>query len=108
MMDLNTNKVLSALSYFSVLFAGFIFPIIVYFVSDDERVKSHAKKAFLSHLIPLIVIPIVIIAVLLDLSTGTDSVFPIFMFLGVGIGSLLSLIVVVWNIIKGVKVLQNE
>jgi hypothetical protein len=107
-LDITTNKVLSALSYFSVLFAGFIFPIVVYFISDDELVKSHAKKAFLSHLIPLITIPLVIIAVLIDFSTGTGAVFPIFAFIGAGLGGLLSLIVVIWNIIKGVKVLMNE
>src|SRR5699024_8196626 len=41
--------------YFSVFFAPFLFPIVVYFVVGLE-VKRHAKKALWSHFITLVVI----------------------------------------------------
>jgi uncharacterized Tic20 family protein len=106
---MDTNKVLSALSYFSILFAGIIFPLVVYFVSEDSKVKSHAKKALFSHLIPLIPIPVVgLIFIIGILSDGGQGIYSVFLFLGVGLSILLSVAVLIWNIIKGVKVLQNE
>jgi hypothetical protein len=105
---METNKVLSALSYFSVLFAGIIFPIVVYFVTEDVLVKSHAKKAFLSHLIPLIPLPFLVIAIIIDTLGGASMVFPVLMVIAIGSIIILSLAVLIWNIIKGVKVLQNE
>ena len=45
------NNILSSLCYFSIFFAPFLLPIIVYFVAEDE-VKYHAKKAFWSHVFP--------------------------------------------------------
>lgn len=108
MMTVDTNKVLSALSYFSILFAGFIFPLVVYFVVEDSRVKYHAKKAFLSHLIPLIPVPLVIIGAIIDATGNSGTGVPIIVFLGVGLSIIVSLVVLIWNIIKGVKVLKEE
>jgi hypothetical protein len=105
---METNKVLSALSYFSVLFAGILFPLVVYFVSDDAKTKTHAKKAFLSHLIPLIPIPLIFIGVILDFTNNNVDTIPVLFFIGVGLTIILSLVVLIWNIIKGVKVLKNE
>jgi uncharacterized membrane protein len=105
----DTDKVLAALSYFSVLFAGIIFPIIVYFVTTNSNVKSHAKKALFSHLIPLIPIPVVgLIFIIGILSDVGQMMYSAFLFIGVGLSIILSVVVLIWNIIKGVKVLQNE
>ena len=38
------NKLLAALCYFSVFFAPFLFPIIVYFVTKHERVNNPTIK----------------------------------------------------------------
>jgi hypothetical protein len=105
---METNKVLAALSYFSVLFAGFIFPLVVYFVTEDVNVKKHAKKAFLSHLIPLIPIPLIFIVVINDITGNQGEVFPVLLIIAVGSSIILSLVVLIWNIIKGVKVLKND
>jgi hypothetical protein len=105
---METNKVLAALSYFSILFAGFIFPLVVYFVTDDSNVKKHAKKAFLSHLIPLIPIPLILIVVINDITGNQGEVFPILLIIAIGLSMILSLVVLIWNIIKGVKVLKTE
>lgn len=107
---MDTNKVLSALSYFSILFAGIIFPIIVYFVSDDLKVKAHAKKALYSHLIPLIPIPLFLITFIIGVSSGGNGefIFSAATFILIGLTIILSFGVLIWNIIKGVKVFQNE
>lgn len=106
---MDTDKVLSALSYFSILFAGIIFPIVVYFVATNGKVKSHAKKALLSHLIPFIPILVSGLIFIIGILSGTgEMVFSIILFIGVGISIILSIVVLIWNIIKGVKVIQNE
>lgn len=106
---MDTDKVLAALSYFSILFAGIIFPIVVYFVTKNSNVKSHAKKALLSHLIPLIPIPVFGLIFIIGILNDTGEwMFSAFLFIGVGLSIVLSLVVLIWNIIKGVKVLQNE
>jgi hypothetical protein len=106
---MNSNKVLSSLCYFSVFFAGFIFPIIVYFVSDQNDVKQHAKKAFLSHLIPFITIIFFgITAVIVGAfnQAAFPDAIPGIAFLGVIIAGIINFIVIIWNIVKGIKVLK--
>jgi hypothetical protein len=78
------------------------------FASGDDVTKSHAKKAFLSHLIPLIPLPILIFAIFNDLNTINNEAIPIFTLVTAGIMVLVSLIVTIWNVIKGVKALMME
>lgn len=104
---METRKVLSGLCYFSIFFAGFIFPLVVMFASGDAITKSHAKKALISHLIPLILIPVLIFAIFNDISLGQDQI-PVFTLITAGIMVLLSVIVAIWNVIKGVKVFIQE
>jgi hypothetical protein len=105
-IEMESNKVLSALSYMSVLFAPFLVPIIIYFVTVDTGVKKHAKRAFLSHLIPLIGVPLVIGALFFDLSSETEIPF---LFLGAAVlTGLISLIVGIWNIVIGIKILVKQ
>ncbi|MBB3869105.1 DUF4870 domain-containing protein [Parageobacillus toebii NBRC 107807] len=108
---MNSNKVLASLCYFSIFFAGFIFPIVVYFVADDQAVKQHAKKAFLSHLIPAATILLFIISAIFAGLTGGGSdvsfwVSSGLVWLGFAIAGVVNLVVVVWNIIKGIQVLK--
>jgi hypothetical protein len=105
---MDTRKVLSGLCYFSIFFAGILFPLVVMFASGDEVTKSHAKKAFLSHLIPLIPVPLLIFALFTDLNTINSDGIPVFTLISAGIMVLLSLIVTIWNVIKGVKALMTE
>ncbi|HZG61697.1 MAG TPA: DUF4870 domain-containing protein [Anoxybacillus sp.] len=107
---MNANKVLSSLCYFSVFFAGFIFPIIVYFVSDDVDVKQHAKKALISHVIPLITVVffgILAITVGAFNQAGFPDAIPGIAFLGVIIAAIINFIVIIWNIVKGIQVLKG-
>jgi hypothetical protein len=103
---LGNNKVISSLCYFSVFFAGFIFPIAVYFIVNDPEVKKHAKSAFLSHLIPLLTIPVLIFLGVSAGISGSD-VMMILMFIGIALSGILNLIVVIWNVVKGIKVLRE-
>ena len=105
---MDTRKVLSGLCYFSIFFAGILFPLVVMLASGDDVTKSHAKKAFLSHLIPLIPIPLLIFAIFSDLNAINNDAIPVFTLVSAGIMVLLSLIVTIWNVIKGVKALMVE
>jgi len=101
---MNTNKLISSLCYFSIFFAGFIFPIAVYFVVDSHEVKSHAKVALFSHLIPLITIPLIFIpAIFVGM---IDNLVPFILIVSFTV--IVNIAVAVWNIVKGIKVLVGE
>jgi hypothetical protein len=105
---MDTRKVLSGLCYFSIFFAGILFPLVVMLASGDDVTKGHAKKAFLSHLIPLIPVPLLIFAIFSDLNAINNDAIPVFTLVSAGILILISLIVTIWNVIKGVKALMME
>ncbi|KGR87045.1 DUF4870 domain-containing protein [Lysinibacillus odysseyi] len=106
---MDTNKGLSALNYFSVFFAPFIVPIIVYFVSSDPEVKRHAMRALLSHIIPIIlgiVLFILLFAAGLFGAQGSeDTVFIMWVVFVLGYG-ILYLAITIWNVVQGIKVLR--
>ncbi|WP_413307218.1 DUF4870 domain-containing protein [Bacillus sp. 1P10SD] len=104
---MESRKVLSSLCYFSIFFAGFIFPLVVYFASGDQVTKAHAKKSLLSHLIPLILMPFVVIAVLND-SINFQNEIPILTIISIVALGIAGIAVTIWNIVKGVKVLLAE
>lgn len=102
-MDTNSsNKIIGSLCYFSIFFAGFIFPLAVYFIVDREEVKQHAKSAFVSHIIPFITIPPAIFLVVVSF----DPSFLVFILVVLFIGGI-NLAVVIWNVVKGIKLLRN-
>ncbi|MFJ8263774.1 DUF4870 domain-containing protein [Rummeliibacillus sp. NPDC094406] len=117
---MDNNRILSALCYFSIFFAGFILPLIVYFVSTDQDVKRHAKRAFISHLlliIPTIFGVIIFIATIaaspfsyemniMNESSGNGTFLVILWFVFVIVEVIISLVVFIWNIIQGIKVLR--
>jgi len=106
---MSLEKVLSSLCYFSTFFAPFIFPIIVYFVVKEHVTKYHAKRAFLSHLIPFLSIILIIgaaaISAWLNHSFETSGVIFVTCFV---LSGLLNLIVLIWNVVQGIKILTNE
>ncbi len=90
-------KIFASLSYFSIFFAGFIFPLAVYFIVQDAEVKYHAKRALISHVLPFLTI----IFVLVGVFSGSISsmVSSIILFI------IINLVIVIWNIIQGIKIL---
>lgn len=105
---METRKVLSGLCYFSIFFAGILFPLVVMFASGDDVTKSNAKKALLSHLVPLIPAMLLIFAIFTDINAINNEVIPVFTLVSAGILILVSLIVTIWNVIKGVKAFMME
>lgn len=105
---MNGNKVLSALSYFSILFAPILFPIIVWIVGDYET-RSHAKRALWTHIIPSIA-TFIGLAVLGIMDVGfnhSDKTLAIGSVITVCICALISLYYFIWNMVKGIKVLKG-
>ena len=101
---MNTNKLLAALNYFSIFFAGIIFPIVVYLVSEDKKVKGHAKKALISHLTILIPIPFMIYGVF----TGAADEMSAFFIVSIVIFIILNLVIVIWNLVNGIKIIAKD
>ncbi|EGQ2821538.1 TPA: DUF4870 domain-containing protein, partial [Staphylococcus pseudintermedius] len=52
-MNKSSNKILSSFCYFSVFFAPFIFPIVVWALSNGDTSRN-AKRALLYHILPMI------------------------------------------------------
>ncbi|HZW68015.1 MAG TPA: DUF4870 domain-containing protein [Pseudogracilibacillus sp.] len=99
------NKLLSSLSYFSLFFAPFLFPLIVYFLTEDDT-KKHAKRAFLSHIIPAVLIVLAMIMIIIvDMNSIESS--PILLILWLIVTAIITLVMYIWNIIQGIKVLIN-
>lgn len=51
---MNDHRILNALSYFSILFAPIIVPVLIWIFAKSEEVTHHAKVALLTHIIPTI------------------------------------------------------
>lgn len=102
---MDTRRILSGLCYLSIFFAGFIFPLVVFLVSNDKVTKMHAKRSLLSHLIPVIPLPLLIFAIIQEASRNQ---FPAFTIICGIIMVLISAIVAIWNIVQGVKAFRME
>lgn len=98
---LETRKLISALCYFSIFFAGFIIPIVIYFITDDPEVKHHAKAAFVSHILPFASLLFLLIAVF---TLPTFSGFIIALLLC----GVLYAAVTIYNVIQGIRVLVSR
>jgi hypothetical protein len=105
--EMETRKVLSSLCYFSIFFAGFIFPLAVYFATGDEMTKKHAKKSLVSHLIPLIPTLLLVFSIIYNFADFQDKV-PALTIISIVVLGITWVVVVIWNIVKGVKVLVAE
>ena len=53
---MTNQKLVSSLCYFSVFFFPLLLPFVIYLVTDEQEVKNHARRAFISHLIPVILL----------------------------------------------------
>ncbi|MGU9545724.1 DUF4870 domain-containing protein [Bacillus cereus] len=104
---MNGNKILAAFSYFSVLFAPILFPIIVWIVGDAET-KPHAKRALWTHIIPSIAtfIGVTILGIMGLGSDQPDVTLGIGSMIVLAICGIISLYYFIWNIVKGIKVLK--
>ncbi|WP_432352838.1 DUF4870 domain-containing protein [Sporosarcina sp. A2] len=121
---MDNSKLLSSLSYFSVFFAPLLVPFVIWLVVDNRDVKQHSKRALISHLIPMILL---IAATLISFfqffplrQTSLDFMHdpsintvanpmgfwgaaPILFMMIYG---FLFIIVLIWNVVQGVKVFK--
>ncbi|WP_077603971.1 DUF4870 domain-containing protein [Oceanobacillus sojae] len=103
------NKLLSSLCYFSIFFAPFLFPIVVWILGDEET-KVNAKKALWTHLIPIIA---TIIAGTIIFTIGMGQIWAGEVNGGLLLTTIIATVICfiidiyyfIWNIIKGIKVL---
>ncbi|WP_211746339.1 DUF4870 domain-containing protein [Paenibacillus sp. Marseille-Q4541] len=94
------RQLLSSLSYFSIFFAPFLLPLIVWIVAKDDYISGHAKKAFFSHIFPfLAAIPLLIF--MFNANHAASIVGYVILFLVIYFGAF------VYNIYQGVKVLRD-
>ncbi|GIP61455.1 membrane protein [Virgibacillus pantothenticus] len=102
------NNILSSLCYFSVFFAPFLFPIIVYFLADTN-VKQHAKRALGMHLVPFITIVGLIIAfVTAGVSNMNETISGGLILITGILAVIINIYYFILNLISGVKVLNEN
>lgn len=94
------RQLLSSLSYFSIFFAPFILPVIVWIAVRDEYVARHAKRALLSHLLPFIAAMPLLFFTLAAHHAGSILGY-ILLFCVIYFGTF------VYNIVKGIQVLRE-
>ncbi|MBT2215735.1 DUF4870 domain-containing protein [Virgibacillus dakarensis] len=100
----SSSKILASLNYFSIFFAPFLFPIIVYFVVTEKDVKYHAKRAFLSHIVPFVVL---LLAIGLGIAFSFSNSFGLAtgtIISGYLIAGILYVIFLIWNVVQGIKI----
>ena len=115
---MQNNKLLAPLCYFSVFFAPLLIPAIIFFITDDREIKFHAKRSFVSHLVPVVILiaGFIIFSFSMFSFTNRINVMPDENF-GLGfwqlapfiftlIYGLLFIAIMIWNIIQGVKVMK--
>lgn len=94
------RQLLSALSYFSIFFAPFLFPIIIWIVARDTYIEGHAKRALFSHVFPfLAAIPLFYFFVTSQ-SIGGAIGYVILFFVIYGLSFI-------YNIVRGIQVLRE-
>lgn len=113
---MSNNKILSALCYFSIFFSPLLLPAIVFFITDDVEVKGHAKRSLISHLAPVVLLIAGFVLFtfsmvsydsrLATMMSGQFDFWGLAPILFMLIYGLLFLIVVIWNVYQGVKVLK--
>ncbi|GGG32084.1 membrane protein [Lysinibacillus alkalisoli] len=108
---MENNRVLSALNYFSLFFAPFLFPVIVWILVKDTDVRYHAKRALLSHLIPFLFglffgfLFLTTFVVKQDASNA-DTLFGVLAVGGFIFYLIITIVLMIWNIVQGLRLLR--
>lgn len=110
------KKLVSALCYFSVFIFPLLLPFVIYLVIDDNEIKNHAKRALISHLIPVILLIAGVIIFSFSMFTidkrmstiisGGFDFWSVAPFIYTLLYSLLFIVILIWNVFQGVKLLK--
>lgn len=104
---MSENKVVNALSYLSIVFAPFIFPFIVWLVSkDNPDMHETAKRAFLLHLIPVVlsILTVLLFTITFATSSGSKGVAVLFGIVVILV-ILIDILMFIYNLYLGIKIL---
>jgi hypothetical protein len=75
----------------------------------ETDIKGHGKKAFLSHVIPVIFYLVIMAVFYLPVYlTGADQPDFLLVIIGVSTLAVITIGVVIWNVVQGVKVIKNN
>lgn len=99
------ERLLAVGSYLSVFIAPLLFPFLVYFLSSCKVVKYHAKKAIISHILPVLWMVTAVMFLLYIHTAETSHIVMLFLIAGAG---LLNFVIVIWNVGNGIRVLIRE
>ncbi|MBC1500774.1 DUF4870 domain-containing protein [Listeria weihenstephanensis] len=106
---MNDQKILNALSYFSLFFAPFIVPIAIWIFSGTENTKHHAKVALFTHILPTIGGIITALSIgIVGFSTNSANATG---FIGLGLivaVGIMTVILAIFNIIRGIQALTAK
>ncbi|WP_062199757.1 DUF4870 domain-containing protein [Massilibacterium senegalense] len=110
---MNENRILAAIGYFGIIFVPVLFPLIIFFVSMDEKVKKHAKTAMITQIVPFLFWVIAVIFIFVSglgtlIAGDTGEAFGFIFLTAIGLGLLINLSLYVYNIIKGVLVIFQK
>ena len=108
---MNSNaKALRGLSYLSIFFLPFFLPIIIFFGSKDVETKRHAKRAFISHLLTIVLSVFLVVIMLFTFLNILDNTLSltliIFMFISFILCIIVTAAIFIWNIVQAVKVIR--
>ncbi|MEK4427086.1 hypothetical protein [Solibacillus sp. FSL K6-1523] len=108
---MDNSKGLSAIGYLSIFFAPFIVPLFIFLVSKEQVVRSHAKRAFISHSVPF-VLGIIFLLLFVSASffalyttsfNGNTFLLSAIIFI---LYLLLFISIAIWNLVQAIKVLR--
>lgn len=106
---MDQNKILSALCYISLLFAPFLLPLIVYFIVKDTEVRYHAKRAFISHLVPTLFILILMIFGFIGIFSASNNGINGFvnvMYFLMAMYFIVTIGILIWNFVQAFRVIR--
>lgn len=108
---MSKNKIVNALSYLSIMFAPFIFPFIVWLVTDhnDDDMHDTARQAFLLHLIPVVLTLLTLLIVGVMGMVSKQAEYTGFLFIAlIGLVALVDLGIFIYNLYLGTKILVSD
>ncbi|PAK99828.1 hypothetical protein B8W96_09650 [Lentilactobacillus parakefiri] len=104
------NKLVNSLSYLSIIFAPFIFPFIVWLISDNNRdMHDTARHAFILHLIPVVLTILTFLIAGISGVVSEKAAFTGFLFLAlIALVALVDLGMFIYNLYLGIKILVQD
>ncbi len=103
------NKLLSALSYLSILFLPVLFPLIVWILTSDRpETRHYAANALVLHLLPAILLfAIFVTAGILGLTTNNAASVGWFLIILLSLFALVAFGFFIYSIYEGIKILVD-